>query len=375
MIGRNDRNKKMDKIYIAFCMSGLEGGVSGVIFNYFDHMPRENYEIDIISQGEAKQLYIEKCESRGFHIHMVPSKKESFWGNIKALYNLMHEKKYHIVHAHMTLTNCFPLCVALICGIKVRISHSHLAGYHTISSRILAFLSKIVATDYFACGQDAGKFLFGNAPFIELKNAIDLQEYRCNEDMREQERTNLGIGLNEKVIGHIGRFTRQKNHDFLIDIFECVHSKMPNTKLMLIGDGELEKSIKEKVCTKGLINSVIFCGAIGDVSCKLQAMDLCLFPSLLEGLPLAVIEAQAAGIPCVLSDRISKEVCHSKNVRFESLERGANEWSKVCLALIEGEKCDNLPQLRNAGYDITAEAEKLDKFYRKKLKCKLLNGE
>lgn len=359
---------KKDKIKIAHCLSGLDGGVASVILNYFDHMPLEDYEVDIIAQGEPKQLYIDRYESRGFHVYMVPSKKESLWGNFKALYALMHKRKYHIVHAHMTLTNFFPLCVALLCGIKVRISHSHMASYHTVKSRVLALLSRMVATDSLACSCAAGRFLFGNASFVELKNAIDLEEYRFNKDTRAEEREKLGVGEEEKLVGHIGRFSQQKNHEFLIDIFENLHKKLPDSRLILIGDGELEDRVREKVYRQGLQDSVIFCGAVNDVSRKLQAMDLCLLPSRYEGLPVVAIEAQAAGLGCVLSENITREVQLCPNVRFVSLTGSVERWSDVCVELISMNRQDSASLLKEAGYDIGTEAERLDAFYRARVR-------
>ncbi len=359
---------KKDKIKIAHCLSGLDGGVASVILNYFDHMPLDDYEVDIISQGEPKQLYMDRYGARGFRVCMVPSKKDSLFGNFKALFALMRQRRYHIVHAHMTLTNFFPLFVALLCGTKVRISHSHLASNNTVKSRVLAFLSGMVATDSFACGEAAGKFLFGDSPFTELKNAIDLQEYRFDEETRREEREKLGIGTDERLVGHIGRFSKQKNHEFLIDIFEHLHKKMPDSRLMLIGDGELEGRVREKVCQRGLQDSVIFCGAVNDVTRKLQAMDLCLLPSLYEGLPVVAIEAQAAGLGCVLSESITHEVQLCPNVRFVSLKSGVEKWNDVCVELIGMERQDNTSQLKKAGYDIWQEAERLDAFYRARVK-------
>lgn len=354
----------MKKIKIGMCLSGLDGGVGNMILNYFEHMPLENYEVDIISQGEARQVYMDSYNNKGFNVYMVPSKSESIIKNFKVLYIIMKERKYDIVHAHMTLTNFFPLFVAKLCGVKVRISHSHIANKHTLKSKILSKLSKTVATEYFACSQKAGEYLFGKADFKLINNAIDLNEYKYNEDIREIERKNLDIKEEEILIGHVGRFSIEKNHKFLIEIFEKLHKKLPNSKLILIGEGSLESSIKQQIKDKHLEENVILTGTIKDVARKLQALDLFILPSLWEGLGLAAIEAQASGIKCILSDKVPKEAKLSENVKFIKLDNEVNEWVNVCIKMINKKKVNNNTQtLKDLGYDIRVEAKKLDKFY------------
>ena len=297
----------MKKIKIAFIMSGLAGGVGSVILNYFDFMPSDDYEIHIVTQDIKSDKYIEMYESRGFKVIKIPSKKESVVNNISCLMKLMKKNKYDIVHSHMTLTNFFPLVVAKICGVKIRISHSHMAEKHTIKTYILAFLAKIVATDYFACGQDAGKFLFGHSEFTVLKNAIDLEKYTFNYDIRIKERKELGAADDTIIIGHVGRFAKQKNHDFIIDVFSKINSIEPNSILVLVGTGELMEKMRKKVIDLNLQDKVKFLGLIDDVYRKLQAFDLFLLPSLYEGLCIAAVEAQATGVSCLFSDNVARE--------------------------------------------------------------------
>lgn len=364
LVRSNESDMSTKIIKIAYCLSGLDGGVGNLIINYFKQMPKSEYIVDIIAQGPSNELYMEQYKAVGFNVYLIPTKKESLFKNLSSLYKLMRSNNYDIVHANMTLTNFFPLSVAAMSGIKVRISHSHQACKHNIKSLALAYLSKIVATDYIACGTEAGKYLFGKSEFKILKNAIELEKYKFDNSIREKERELIGIKPHERLIGHIGRFTWQKNHALLIDIFEEIHKRNINVKLLLIGEGELEESIKEHVKQKGLEDFVIFCGVIPDVNCKLQAMDLFILPSLYEGLSIAAIEAQASGTPCIFSSAIGKETKVADNVKFINSSASIDEWSRICLEKLNMSKTDNSIELATAGYDISIEANKLDQYYK-----------
>lgn len=359
----------MDKIKIAHCMSGLDGGVGKVIMNYMDNMPKLDYQIDVITQDLVSELYFEQYKSRDFQVHLVPSKSESLVRNLKELYSIMKKGHYDIVHAHMTLTNFFPLFIAMVCGVKVRVSHSHLAGIHTLKSRILACLSRLVATDYLACGENAGKFLYGNEKFVVINNAIDLDKFKYNPQKRIEERRRYNVSEDEKIIGHIGRFTDQKNHVFMLEVFEELHKRNRKTRLLLIGDGELMKQIKDCVERKGLGQSVIFTGSLDDVSEKLQIMDMFLLPSQHEGLCLATIEAQANGLPCLLSDRISTETKVNENVDFCSLNDDVRHWADVCVGKLMEPRVE-MSMILESKFNIKNEAQKLDRFYKDKIEDK-----
>lgn len=347
-------------------MSALDGGVGNVIMNYFDHMPLEDYDVDIITQNADSQEYLNQYKKRGFHVKIVPSKSVSLIGNLKALYRLMKSRQYDIVHCHMTLTNMFPLMIAWLCGIKTRISHSHLASTYNLKTRILRFGSKLFATDYFACGTEAGRYLFGKSQFIVLNNAIDIDKYKIDLKIRCEERKKMGISENDVVIGHVGRFTAQKNHEYLLKIFKEIHNRDSNAKLVLIGTGELLEHTKTQVSAMHLDSAVIFTGVIDDVYRKLQIMDVFLLPSLCEGLCVAAIEAQATGVGCVFADTVALETQINTNVSFLSLKDSPEIWADKCFEICRkgNNSCDI--SLRNKGFDIKIEARKLDDFYKKK---------
>ena len=355
------------KIKIAYCVSGLAGGVCNVIANYMKYMP-DDYAVDIITQNITSEKYRESYEKLGFNIVLVPSKSESILGNICALYKLMQSQKYDIVHAHMTLTNFFPLFVAGLCGIKIRVSHSHMAGKITIKSKLLSFLSCKVATDYFACGENAGKYLYGCREFQIINNAIELDKYSPNAETRKIQRNKLGINEETTVLGHVGRFTYQKNHERIIDIFGKFNKINPDSVLLLVGGGEKYQEITRIVSEKKLKDKVIFTGIIDDVYNVIQVMDLFLLPSFYEGLCLAAVEIQAGGIPCLFSDRVAYETKINQNVEFFSLNESNDVINTKIKKLLAMDRQIDKESFAQRGFDIRVEASKLDQFYKRRMK-------
>lgn len=355
------------KIRIAYFVSGLAGGVCNVIANYMKHMP-DDYIVDIITQNITSDKYRKLYEDLGYNIILVPSKSESVFRNFQAIYKLMKARRYDIVHAHMTLTNCFPLFIASLCGVKIRISHSHMAGKRTIKSIILAFMSRKFATDYFACGEEAGQYLYGKQKFQIINNAIELEKYYPNNEIRNSQREKFGIKDKTIVLGHVGRFTYQKNHKKIIDIFEQYHKKNPDSVLLLVGSGEEYQEIKKMVVDRGISKKVIFTGIINDVYNVIQAMDLFLLPSFYEGLCLAAVEIQACGIPCLFSNCVAYETKVNDNVDFFSLDDDDNLINKKIEKLLAMKRLPAKERFVKRGFDIQAEANKLDIFYKRRVK-------
>lgn len=359
--------KMSKKIKVAYCLAGLDGGVGTVILNYLDHMPLENYQIDIISQGANIEDYRRRFEQRGCRVMLVPSKSESLYKNLSSLKNIMSDSKYDIVHAHMTSTNGFPLMVAKSVGVKIRISHSHLAGKKNMKSEILSTFAKAMATNFVACGNDAGRFLYGRSKYVVFNNAIDFSTYAYDEIKRNNIRTQLSIAPDEVVIGNVGRFVEQKNHKFIIDFFVQYKSSHPKSKLLLVGDGPLRNDIEEIVSNDGLSNSVIFTGNVRNVQDYYQAMDCFFLPSLIEGLCIAAIEAQSNGLACVFSDRVSRETAVDNDNQFISLESDMIKWANAIDQALNLGRRNEFESLRVKGFDIALEGRKLDEYYKKLL--------
>ena len=222
------------------------------------------------------------------------------------------------------------------------------------------------ATELFACGKAAGDWMFGGKTYRLLPNAIAAGKYIYEEEKAKKIKKELGLEKNI-VIGHIGRFNPQKNHKFLIDIFEKCFEKNQKVRLMLIGDGEGRKEIENKVKERGLQDNVIFMGVRRDVPELLQAMDVFVFPSLYEGLPVTMIEEQAAGVPAVISNRVSEECIITKDlVKVEGLEETPEQWAGEILKQVKISKRDRSEEIKKAKYDVETTAKWLEEYYLKK---------
>lgn len=351
---------------IVIFLVGLSGGAGQVVLNYFNHMPKDKYTVDIVTTEIESEKLLKKYTDSNMKVYKVTPKRESIIKYFQENYRLIKNNKYDIAYGHMTLTNFFPLLISMFCGIKIRLSHSHLAPNRDkyFFERVLAFLTKLVSTEFIACGIDAGHFLYGNSDFKVLKNAIDLKKYMYLDSENLKQRRENGFSENIKIIGHVGRFDEQKNHTFIIEVFEKYVAKYPDTYLVLIGDGFLRNKIESITVKKGIREKVYFLGQVSDVYRKMMMFDAFILPSLFEGLSLAAVEAQAVGVNSVFSDKVSKETKLTNNVKFISLNSGLDNWvDKIHAATVtDNNGKENLKKLRNEGYDIDLEAKKFDEY-------------
>ena len=348
------------------------GGVEAVVMNYYRNIDRNKIQFDFICDNDSTNIPYEEIEKLGGKVFLVPPYQKIYQYN-KELLKIFKNEKYKIVHSHINTLSVFPLRIAKKANIPVRIAHSHSTTNKrewkkNLLKQILRLFSKIYATDYFACSEYAGRWLFGNKEYDKgnvyiLNNAIDIDKFKFDEKIRRLKRKELNITEDTLVIGHIGRFVSQKNHSFLIDIFFEIHKQNKNAVLLLIGQGPLEEKIKEKVEKLNLKNNVKFLGQREDVNELYQAMDIFLFPSLYEGLGMVLIEAQCSALPCVCSDKIPKisKICN--DVYFLSLNDSAKEWSNLVLKQNYTNRSNNTIIVRENGYDIKNEVLKLEEKY------------
>ena len=219
----------------------------------------------------------------------------------------------------------------------------------------------------FACGQDAGRWMFGKRKFTIIPNGRNLKKYEYDTEKRIEYRNKLGILSDALVIGHVGRFNRQKNHEYLVRVFSEVYKKNRNSYLVLVGTGEKVEEIKILVKKLELGKNVIFTGVIENVSDYLSAFDVMLLPSLYEGLPLVVIEWQIAGLPCIVSDTVTKECAITSLVKFESIKKKPEVWANDIRNLTLQNRNDSkeaiFKEIKMTGYDIESGAEKLKNLY------------
>lgn len=341
------------------------GGVEAFIMNYYRHIDKEKVQFDFIIDSDSTVVPREEIEKLGGRIIEIPPYQHIF-KYTKELKKVLKENKYKIVHSHLNSLSVFPLYCAWTVKVPVRIAHSHSTTNKkewkkNLIKRILKPFSKVFATDYFACSEHAGSWLFGNKTFNEGKvtliyNAIDVEKFRFNNETRSRIRKELNID-DKYVLGHVGRFVKQKNHEFLIEIFNEVHKQNSSAVLLLIGDGPLESNIKQKVKELNLEEQVYFLGVRDNVNEYMQAMDVFVFPSLYEGLGIVAIEAQCSGLRCICSTEVPLEVKVSEQVCFNSID-DINSWKNDILTE-NTSRVDITENIRNSQYEIAIESRNL----------------
>ena len=354
------------RILILSTVRFRQNGITTVIMNYFRHMNKSEMEFSFAIMDTISQEYRDELLRAGVEVHMLPHKK-SVYAYMSELKRIIKAGKYDAVNIHGNSgTMAIEVVLAKLCGVKKILIHAHSTRTdHPAVNAILKYPMMWFSQECIACSEAAGKWLYGKHPYILLNNAIDLERFRFDPVVRDACRSEFGIG-GEFVMGHIGNFYEPKNHPFLIEIFAAFHKRNPNSKLLLAGGGPDVAAAEEKAKALHLQNAVIFAGKRTDPERIYQALDVFVMPSLWEGLPLVLLEAQASGLPVLASDRITKEVRCAENFRYLPLEEGVEIWVEHLLALSR-EKAERTlattEGLRQRGFDIRAEAQRLRNLY------------
>jgi glycosyltransferase involved in cell wall biosynthesis len=315
------------------------GGLETMLMNYYRQVDRTKIQFDFMVHRNEEGHYDKEIIDLGGKLFRMPQIRP---GNYRLYFKQLDEffKKhsyYKVVHSHINENSSFVLRAANRADIPCRIAHSHLSDLGLDLKYPFRLYARSVMknnpNNYFACSKKAGEWLFGkNHPdrgdIKVLNNAVDVKKFKFNEQVRARVRNELQTG-NKLVIGHIGRINKQKNHDFLIDIFKEVQEREPDSLLVLAGEGHLRKAVEQKVKSLGLSEHVRFLGVREDVADLFQSFDLFLFPSLFEGLPVVLVEAQAAGLNCIVSDTITKETDITGRLKFKSLNDSPENGLKV----------------------------------------------
>lgn len=333
-------------------------GIETFIMNVYRNIDREKVQFDFIVHNKERKFFDDEIEKLGGKIYRFTYKDDkNIIKYIKDLNSFFKEhKEYKIVHGHMQSMMPLYLLVAKINKVPVRIAHSHNGSYEkTLKGFILHIfsrLSKFFSTDNWACSDVAGKYLFGKQNFEIIYNGIDTSKFKFNNDIRAMKRKELGIDESTFLIGHIGRFELQKNHKFLIKMFENCLKEDSKIKLMLIGEGKLEQDIKKMTEELEINPYVGFLGLREDVNELYNAMDVFVLPSLYEGLPVVGIEAQISGVPCLFSDSITRELNISSNSYFMNIEKedAIENWKRKVIE-IKREKIER-NRIENSKFDI-----------------------
>ena len=347
------------------------GGIETFLLNLYRNIDRERFRFDFISQSEHP-AFEEQFQKLGAHIFPLPFSYRRPNRYCRDLAKIIRSGCYRIVHIHKnSAADLLPFLVCRRLGIKTVIAHAHnTSSNFGTAANLLHGINKqflpLLYTDAFACSRPAAEWLFPRSKLGKvkiIKNGINADVYAFRPEIRGEVRRRMKL-TNRFVVGHVGRFVSQKNHGFLIDIFHSVYQKNPRAILMLVGAGKLESAIQAKARQLGIENSVLFLGERSDIPRLMQAMDVFVLPSLYEGLSIASVEAQAAGLPCVISDTVTKEIALTDSVKFLSLSEPPEIWAERILKLGRNENRNTGEvKIHEAGYDITKTAEYLEKFY------------
>lgn len=350
------------------------GGVEAVIMNYYEHIDRTKVQFDFIVHNDNKIDITQKVEAMGGKVYKVTPYYKNPIAFMWDIYKVIKRHHYRIVHSNMNTLSAFSLFAAWAAGAPVRILHNHSTSSPGETKRnIMKFMlrpfARLFATHYFACSRLAGEWMYGRKMMDSGKvkivnNALDLKKYAFNSRKREMLRKELGF-TDEFVIGHVGRFMFQKNHEFLIDVFVKAYKKNPHMVLLLIGDGPLRSAMEEKVKKLGLTDHVNFLGLRNDVQNLYNVMDIFVLPSHYEGLPVVGVEAQANGLPCLFSTKVTKETHLTHSAQFLDLSTGASKWAERIVSMKYKRNEEVGEELRQAGFEINKEARNLANFYTK----------
>lgn len=361
-------------------MGGLKrGGLETFAMNIYRSIDRSEIQFDFLLTQVAGGNYEEEAKSLGANIYYIPPRNKGYKAYHKALDDFFSKHHDYIaIHEHISsLTSIDPAYYAKKYGIPVRIFHSHSSSIqkslrlHWVHT-ILHYLNKpkvhSYATHYLGCSDKALDWMYKytgvRSKALMVNNGINCEQYAYNKIIRAEVRKEFGIGDANFVIGHVGRFIPLKNQVFLVDILSELHRSMPSAKLLLVGEGDTMDEIKTKVSDKGLEKSVIFTGVRSDVARLMQAMDIFVMPSWFEGLPVSIVEAQAAGLPVVASDTISYDSDLTGTILFKSIKDSAEDWSKCIVEWKEKNgRPNNIEKLKKAGFDSKTTVKQLVNIY------------
>lgn len=350
----------------------IGSGVASMLMNIYRNLDKEKVQFDFVTWNVNKDNnFVNEIEHAGGKVYTIPHYKVSLFGFLKGLKEVIDHNRYKIIHCHESLASIPALYYAKKNGVKCRIAHSHNPSMEgKLKNYLVKYSRKLFqknCTDFFACSLESGKFLFGKeAEIMVINNAIYSARFIYNNEVRLKLRKELNIE-SDYVLGNIGRLCEQKNQTFLIDILNEIVKKNKNVKLLLIGTGELEEDLRSKIKEYNIENHVIFLGLRKDVPDLLQAIDCLVFPSIFEGLPVVIVEAQAAELKCFISDTITREVRVSELVTYLSLEKNAAVWANEIMGAPLMERTGNNSFILEAGYDLSTTVRDLQELYLSKV--------
>lgn len=347
------------------------GGIENFMMNYFRHIDPEVIHIDFAVQGNVRGVFDDEIEKRGSYIYRLPKPSRHHARFIRELKKIFKSGKYKIVHAHCDAMNYRVLRLAKKCNIPVRISHSHNTQH--VLSRKSSFkalyydYSRKKIVDYasicYACSQEAGNWMYGNHHFTVVPNAIDLDKFLFQLNIRKDLRRKYNISEHTIVLGHVGRFDTQKNQMFLVELLKMLSEDNDRKYLLLlVGNGWLRKAVEQRILDYKLREHVVFIGEVDNPQDYYNVMDIFVMPSLFEGYGMALEEAEVNGLPCLASNYIPKEADVLDRIHYIQLD--LKLWRDSIHAVLPPKRYrDAAEELKRKGYDIKDAAKKLQNEY------------
>lgn len=357
---------------LIFGMTAETGGVESFIMNYVRHMTGKGVVFHFLTYN-ARPAFGDEIEALGGKIIIIPGRGKNPLKCISAIKRVLAQTEYDAVWSNLCyLSDILVLKYAKKAGVPVRVIHAH--NNANMSGRINGYLHRYnrnrigkIATDFWCCSDSAGEFFYpesirSSEKYRVIPNAVDTGKYAFDGSVRTEKRKELNLE-DKFVIGNVGRLHFQKNHMFMLEIFQQICRVRQNVVLLLVGDGELRPQIEAKIDELGLRDKVLLLGRRNDVSELMCAMDVFLLPSLFEGFPVSLVEAQTSGLPCFTSkDRVTDDAAVTDLLKFIKLSDAPEVWADAILNVENHLRTDRSQDIKQAGYDIRISAEQLIRF-------------
>lgn len=349
------------------------GGIETFMINYYRNIDKSKVLFDFVNIYPNDLCFQNEIEQNGGKVYKLPSYYRHPVKYLKQLIKLINDNSYDIIHCNMnSAAMLYPLIGSKISNAKIVICHAHNASsdkgmFKSLLHNINKHFIPLFANYYFSCSDKAAEWFFGKKNvkknnYYTINNAIDIDRFKFNESERINKRKELNINNSTFVIGHVGRFVKQKNHSFIIDVFNEVHKKNKDSVLLLVGQGPLKEEVEQKVKTLGLSDAVLFLGKRNDVYSIYNVMDCFILPSLYEGLPLVGVEAQTNGLKCIFSNKITKSIIIGSNSIMLPIDTTKDYVEELINSNYDRKNIDNNP------YDIKKCSKEIVSIYEKMLK-------
>ena len=349
-------------------------GIGTVMMNYCKALDKSKYDLTILAGKPIAEKYEKECRENGINLVALPSRHGSPRKHYIALWRALKKGHYDIVHDHGNSSMmAVELTIAKLTGVKNRIAHSHNSTCPNMKvHKLLNPYFRTVYTKSLACGQLAGNWLFGEGNFEVLPNGFHTENFVFSKENRDAIRKGLGVE-NQLLIGHIGRINEQKNQEYLLDIFEKVAAMRSDATLLIVGTGPDEEKIKTRVQQHPYKKRIILYGETNDATAFYSAMDVFVFPSRYEGLPVALLEAQISGLPCIVSDKVTREV-DLGDINWQSIDDNSQKWADALLSIEQRSEEERTAYRKKyieeiQQYDITQSVKQLDRIYTDMMKA------